>query len=302
MAEAQLQQFREKVRQLHAFLALCDSDPALLASLRDCDHHDQVVALARRCGFEIGRRWGEAAATADPHAEGSLSDDPAPPSPGESKIAGQPPAAAGGDRQCEPPLVAAPWSAPSNQGHDPSAPVASPGPATSAAAPLSCSPATSPPPAVPPSTADRLQAATVALGAMVASGAPAVDTSFVCAEAMASAGAIVSAGATVQRFAASCPPPGQELTEVLLHTPQLRLERIHSCSAVSPDGFWYEQAEHEWVLVLQGSARLRLDAELEDRQLHQGDSLYIPAGCRHRVSATDPHPGTIWLALFWRDH
>jgi cupin 2 domain-containing protein len=96
----------------------------------------------------------------------------------------------------------------------------------------------------------------------------------------------------------ACPPEGQEHTQVLLQAPGLRLERIHSCAAASPDGFWYEQAENEWVTLLQGSARLAF-ADAGPMALSRGDSLLIPAGRRHRVEETDPAPGTIWLALFW---
>ena len=35
------------------------------------------------------------------------------------------------------------------------------------------------------------------------------------------------------------------------------------------------------------------------RALSRGDQLLIAAGRRHRVEATDPAPGTVWLALFW---
>jgi len=107
----------------------------------------------------------------------------------------------------------------------------------------------------------------------------------------------------------TCPPTGQEHTQVLLQGPGLRLERIHSCAATSPEGFWYEQVEHEWITLLQGSARLTIcdgangatATGLGGRgvALSRGDSLLIPAGCRHRVEETDPAPGTIWLALFW---
>jgi cupin 2 domain-containing protein len=31
-----------------------------------------------------------------------------------------------------------------------------------------------------------------------------------------------------------------------------------------------------------------------------GDSLLIPPHRRHQLLATDPDPGTVWLALFWR--
>lgn len=172
MAEEHLQLFLEKIRQLNSFVALSESDPELRRALRDCSHHQQVVALARAHGFEIGRRWGEQEAS---------------PAGGESLLAG------------------------------------------------------------------------------------------------------------------ACPPTGEECCATLLHTPMLRLERIHSCAAASPPGFWYEQLEHEWVLLLQGSARLRFDQETGELvELNRGDALTITAGRRHRVEFTDAAPGTIWLALYWR--
>jgi len=180
MAEAQLQQFLEKVRQLNAFVALSEADPALRQALSDCGDHQQVVALARSCGFEIGRRWGE------------------------------------------PPAVKA----------------------------------------LEPSAAG-------------------------------------DGGSLVQ---GPCPADGEEATSVLLQTPHLRLERIHSCRARSPEGFWYDQTEHEWVLLLQGSARLQFADEAEPRALACGEALLISAGRRHRLLASDPPPGTIWLALFWPPH
>jgi cupin 2 domain-containing protein len=172
VAEAQLQQFLEKVRQLNAFVALSEADPAVRAALRDCSHHHAVVELARRHGFEIGRRWGEAeAASAQP---------------------------------------------------------------------------------------DNL-------------------------------------------LASPCPPPGSETSCVLAAQGNWRLERIHSCQAASPKGFWYDQEEVEWVTLLQGSARLRFADEPAARELGRGDSLLISAHRRHRVEATDPAPGSVWLALFWRE-
>ncbi|MEB3321582.1 MAG: Nif11 domain/cupin domain-containing protein [Synechococcaceae cyanobacterium] len=102
-------------------------------------------------------------------------------------------------------------------------------------------------------------------------------------------------------LAGPCPAPGTERTEILLATPALRLERIHSCRAASPDGFWYDQEEHEWVVLLQGSARLRFEDEDGPRELNRGDALFIPAHRRHRLLDTDPPPGSVWLALFWRE-
>ena len=172
MAEAQLQQFLEKVRQLNAFVALSEAEPALLQALRDCSDHHAVVELARSRGFEIGRRWGE-------------SDPP---------------------RKPEANLLAPP-----------------------------------------------------------------------------------------------CPATGQETSVVLVDQKNWRLERIHSCLATSPEGFWYDQEEHEWLTLLQGSALLELDGEEVPVELCRGDSLLLPAHRRHRLLATDPAPGTVWLALFWRE-
>lgn len=176
MADADLEQFLEKIRQLNAFVALSESNPDLREALRRCDQHNEVVALARSQGFEIGRRWGEARLLRNPTAEGT--------------------------------------------------------------------------------------APTSLLGG-------------------------------------KAPPPGQEKVQVLLSLGEMRLERIHSCEASSPPGFWYEQAEHEWVCLLQGNASLQFADEEAPRLLDIGDSLVIRAGRRHRVVTTDPDPGTIWLALFW---
>lgn len=181
MADADLERFLEKIRQLNAFVALSERQPELREALRQCSQHDDVVALARSQGFEIGRRWGEA-----------------------------------------------------------------------------------PPPTTAPSAGG---AAAIALGSSLLAGPP--------------------------------PPEGEEHTEVILTTAALRLERIHSCGASSPPGFWYEQREEEWVCLLQGSASLQFADEPRARRLQRGDSLMIKAGRRHRVVATDPDPGTIWLALFW---
>ncbi|MFN6339782.1 MAG: Nif11 domain/cupin domain-containing protein [Cyanobacteriota bacterium] len=172
MAEADLERFLDKISQLNAFVALSESNPTLRQALRRCGHHNEVVALARSHGFEIGRRWGEP--EAPPDHEGSLLSEPP-------------------------------------------------------------------------------------------------------------------------------PPPGKECTRVLVATTTLRLERIHSNGASSPPGFWYDQAEHEWVCLLQGSASIQLADEESPRLLRTGDSLLITARRRHRLVATDPDPGTIWLALFWSD-
>ena len=83
----------------------------------------------------------------------------------------------------------------------------------------------------------------------------------------------------------------------LLARPGLRIERIVSTGQCSPANFWYDQAEGEWVAVLQGEAKLRF----EDKVLHlkAGDYVDIPPHCRHRVDWTAPDQTTIWLAVFY---
>ncbi len=214
MAEAQLQQFLEKVRQLNAFVALSEADPAFRQRLANCASHEQVVDLASRCGFDIARRWGEPPRDSSPELVSMGAD-----------------AAAG-------------WVTPAE---------------------------------VPRARLPDPKDASLKLGPEVANG-PGPNL-----------------------LAGPCPPPGQERSELLLGPGQLRLELIHSCQFANPPGFWYDQRESEWLLLLQGGALLRFADEDQARSLQAGDSLVITPGRRHRVEATDPVPGTRWLALFWTD-
>jgi cupin 2 domain-containing protein len=90
---------------------------------------------------------------------------------------------------------------------------------------------------------------------------------------------------------------GSEHTDALLSAPGVRIERIVSRGQASPPGFWYDQAQAEWVLVLAGSARLRFADEAEARALGAGDYVLIPAHRRHRVEWTHPAVPTVWLAI-----
>ncbi|MBB5213095.1 cupin domain-containing protein [Microbulbifer hydrolyticus] len=99
-----------------------------------------------------------------------------------------------------------------------------------------------------------------------------------------------------------------EVFEELVHAGSVRIERIVSRGQQTPEGDWYDQQEHEWVIVLQGAARVILETAAGDSDessvnevaLEAGDYLNIPAGCRHRVSWTAPDQVTIWLAVFYR--
>ena len=93
--------------------------------------------------------------------------------------------------------------------------------------------------------------------------------------------------------------PDENIT-ALLTTPNVRIERIVSTGQASPPGFWYDQNESEWVVLLTGGASLRFDGETDTRELRPGDYLHIPAHVRHRVEWTHPSEPTVWLAVHIR--
>ena len=89
----------------------------------------------------------------------------------------------------------------------------------------------------------------------------------------------------------------EELIEKLVATKHVRIERIVSTGHTSPPGYWYDQKEHEWVIVLQGHAILEF--ENETRSLNPGDCVLIPTRQKHRVNATSTKEPTVWLAVFF---
>ena len=91
----------------------------------------------------------------------------------------------------------------------------------------------------------------------------------------------------------------QELVQTLLDADHVRIERIVSRGHASPEGFWYDQDQAEWVLVVSGSARLRFEDEGQPRELRAGSYVNIAAHRRHRVEWTDPMEPTVWLAVYY---
>lgn len=88
-----------------------------------------------------------------------------------------------------------------------------------------------------------------------------------------------------------------ELVQSILSRPNIRIERIVSHGHASPEGFWYDQPQHEFVLLLKGAARLRFEDEMVE--MKPGSYLDIPAHRRHRVEWTDPQQTTVWLAVYF---
>ena len=96
-------------------------------------------------------------------------------------------------------------------------------------------------------------------------------------------------------FANLPPAVDGEVAETLHAADGTRIERIVSHGQVSPPGFWYDQAQVEWVLVLRGEATLEFDPGGQV-ELRAGDHLVIPRHCRHRVARTTAE--TLWLAVY----
>jgi cupin 2 domain-containing protein len=98
-------------------------------------------------------------------------------------------------------------------------------------------------------------------------------------------------------FADLPPDLPDELFTTFLDAASVRIERIVSHGHASPEGFWYDQERHEWVIVLKGAARLWF--EDETIEMRPGDFVNIPAHKKHRVEWTTPDEPTIWLAVFY---
>jgi cupin 2 domain-containing protein len=91
----------------------------------------------------------------------------------------------------------------------------------------------------------------------------------------------------------------EEEFTAIIETAHIKIERIVSTGHHSEEGFWYDQADHEWVLVLQGSGVI----EYEDGrmiELNVGDYVNIPTHQKHRVKETSQSEPTVWLAVHYK--
>jgi cupin 2 domain-containing protein len=89
----------------------------------------------------------------------------------------------------------------------------------------------------------------------------------------------------------------EELFDCILKQDNIRIERIVSRGHVTPEGYWYDQAFDEWVILLQGQAIVAYEQDQVCFTLKTGDYLFIPAHVKHRVEWTMPEIDTVWLAI-----
>ena len=92
--------------------------------------------------------------------------------------------------------------------------------------------------------------------------------------------------------------PAEIFAEVLVRE-NVRIERIVSTGQSTPPDKPHRQGNDEWVLLLAGSAGLRIEGEGE-RNLRRGDHVLIAAHRAHWVTYTAKDKPTIWLAIYFR--
>jgi cupin 2 domain-containing protein len=91
----------------------------------------------------------------------------------------------------------------------------------------------------------------------------------------------------------------KELVQTLIRAADMRIERIISHGHSSPTDFWYEQPQHEWVIVLKGAATLQFEDGMVEMKV--GDFINIAAFRKHRVDWTTPDEPTVWLGVRYGD-
>ncbi|MBM4076976.1 MAG: cupin domain-containing protein [Planctomycetes bacterium] len=87
----------------------------------------------------------------------------------------------------------------------------------------------------------------------------------------------------------------KEVVQTLISAADVRIERIISRGHSSAADFWYNQPQHEWVIVLKGAARLQFEDGMVEMKV--GDFINIPAFKRHRVNWTTTDEPTVWLGV-----
>jgi cupin 2 domain-containing protein len=88
----------------------------------------------------------------------------------------------------------------------------------------------------------------------------------------------------------------EEIFEKLIPDTGVLIERIVSTGQTTYPGVWYDQERDEWVVLLQGNARLIWENG-KALNMESGDWVLIPAHERHRIDYTSSQPPCIWLAI-----
>lgn len=88
------------------------------------------------------------------------------------------------------------------------------------------------------------------------------------------------------------PAENNEIFSTLFQNDILKIESIRS--SLKTPGEFYDQDQDEWVLLLQGEARIEIIGEI--RSIRSGDYLFLPKRTLHRVISTSEN--ALWLCVF----
>jgi cupin 2 domain-containing protein len=77
----------------------------------------------------------------------------------------------------------------------------------------------------------------------------------------------------------------------------LKIERIISNGHATAKNQWLVEDRDEWVVLIQGAAKLVFQERSQAIDLKPGDYIFIKAYTKHRVDWTDTKQKTLWLAV-----
>jgi cupin 2 domain-containing protein len=88
------------------------------------------------------------------------------------------------------------------------------------------------------------------------------------------------------------PNENREVFSTLFQNESIKIESIRSW--LKTPGEVYNQDQDEWVILLEGEAKLEIDNIMVN--LQRGDYLFIPKHTLHRVHSTAKN--TLWIGVF----
>jgi cupin 2 domain-containing protein len=88
------------------------------------------------------------------------------------------------------------------------------------------------------------------------------------------------------------PTENNEIFSTLFHNETLTIESIRS--NLKTPGELYDQDQDEWVLLIEGEAKIQIADEIRD--MNSGDCLFLPKHTLHRVLSTSEN--AFWLCIF----
>jgi cupin 2 domain-containing protein len=78
---------------------------------------------------------------------------------------------------------------------------------------------------------------------------------------------------------------------------KFKVERIISTGQITPEDQVYDQDVDELVFLIQGEAKLLFVESNNEVCLKKGDSVFIKANCKHKVTYTSKEPPCVWIAI-----